>query len=118
MVEIAEQFVTFKFFRPAASNVQLAGEFNNWRLDELPLNLGADGWWRAEVLLPPGTYRFRYWADGCWFTDFAAFGLDMGPYGMESVVRVPNQAQDFLQPISRRLGKMASRGAGTREVVV
>ena len=43
----------------------------------------------AAINLPPGSYRFRYWADGQWFCDYAAFGVEPGPFGLDSVVRIP-----------------------------
>ena len=32
--------------------------------------------------------QFRYLGDGQWYTDYAAFGLEYGPFGMNSVVKV------------------------------
>ena len=66
----------------------LVGGFNDWHADALPMVRGQDGYWRLKMRLPAGTFRFRYCADGHWFTDFAAFGVDEGPYGLDSVVRV------------------------------
>jgi len=48
-----------------------------------------DGYWTARMKLPPGEFRFRYCADGEWFADYAAFGVEPGRFGMDSVVRVP-----------------------------
>ena len=52
----------------------------------------SDGYWRARLLLPDGEYRFRYRADGEWFTDYGAFGLEPGPTGLDGVVRVRRRA--------------------------
>ncbi len=89
MVAITDEFVEFKFYRPGASEVYLVGDFNNWRRSQIRMHRGADGYWSARVRLPAGTFKFRYFADGQWFTDYAAFGVEQGPYGMDSVVRVP-----------------------------
>ena len=88
MVSIQGNVVEFKFYRPAARQVWLAGDFNSWRHHELPMHKSPEGYWVARLQLPAGTYRFRYWADGAWFTDYAAFGLEAGPFGFDSVVRV------------------------------
>ena len=50
--------------------------------------------------LPAGEFRFRYCADGMWFADYAAFGVEPGRFGLDSIVLVP-QAQTpvpVLQP--------------------
>jgi len=88
MVTLTKDVVEFQFFRPDAQQVHLVGDFNNWQTD-LPMQRGDDGYWRAEVLLPAGEFKFRYFADGDWFTDFAAFGVEPGGFGLDSVVRVP-----------------------------
>jgi hypothetical protein len=36
-----------------------------------------------------GEFRFRYCADGEWYADYAAFGVEPGRFGMDSIVRVP-----------------------------
>lgn len=88
MVTVEGDWVEFSFFRPHAQAVHLAGDFNDWRERELPMMLSADGYWRAKMRLPRGEFKFRYCADGQWFTDFAAFGLEPGRFGLDSVVRV------------------------------
>jgi len=88
MVAINGNVVEFRFFRPEARSVKVAGDFNGWRLDELPMTRSPDGYWRASKRLPPGVFRFRYCADGQWFPDYAAFGLEEGPYGFDSVLVV------------------------------
>ena len=89
MVTVTGQRVEFSFFRPQASHVHVAGEFNEWREGQLPMTRAQDGYWRARIRLPAGEFRFRYCADGEWFTDYAAFGLEPGVFGLDSVVRVP-----------------------------
>jgi hypothetical protein len=50
---------------------------------------GAHGYWIARMRLPAGEFKFRYCADGEWFTDFAAFGVEPGRFGLDSILRVP-----------------------------
>ena len=92
MVTLTGEWTEFRFFRPQAGQVHLAGDFNNWREKELPMARSKEGYWVARLRLPGGTFRFRYCADGEWFTDFAAFGVEPGRFGLDSVVRVPDQA--------------------------
>ncbi|HOB75442.1 MAG TPA: isoamylase early set domain-containing protein [Phycisphaerae bacterium] len=80
--------VEFSFFRPTASSVFVAGDFNGWHKTSMPMTRGEDGWWHCRFRLAPGIYQFRYLADGQWFTDYAAFGLERGPFGWNSVLKV------------------------------
>ena len=80
--------VEFRFFRPTAREVALAGDFNGWRRN-LPMRRDANGWWTLRVTLAPGDYRFRYVADGEWYTDFAANGVELVKHGWNSLLHVP-----------------------------
>lgn len=88
MITVQNQRVEFLFFRPHARNVFLAGDFNEWCQGDLPMTAQPDGYWRAELRLPPGEFRFRYCADGAWYADYAASGVTPGRFGLDSVVRV------------------------------
>lgn len=81
--------VEFRFFRPKAHAVVLAGDFNGWNTDEIAMRRGEPGWWTVRLNLQPGDYRFRYFADGLWYSDFASFGVEPTPGGFFSVLRVP-----------------------------
>ena len=89
MVEVNGDWAEFAFFRPNAQSVHVAGDFNDWRPGGCPMQRTSEGYWVAKVRLPSGDFRFRYYADGEWFTDFAAFGVEPGQFGLDSVVRVP-----------------------------
>ncbi len=91
----------FSFYRPQANAVHLAGDFNDWRSAELPMVRSEDGYWQAELRLPAGEFKFRYYADGEWFTDYAAFGLEPGRFGLDSVVRVESQPIQVAQVSTR-----------------
>jgi 1,4-alpha-glucan branching enzyme len=86
--------VEFRFFRPNASHVKVLGSFNQWSGESLVLEPEGDGphgngWWSAIATIEPGDHRFRYWADGHWFADFASYGVEMGKHGWDSVLVVP-----------------------------
>lgn len=89
MVEVTGNYAVFRFFRPSASSVHLVGDFNRWRANELKMTPKGGGWWQASLLLPAGMHKFRYLADGQWYTDFAAFGVEWGPFGPDSTLHVP-----------------------------
>ena len=80
--------VEFRFFRPDATVAALAADFNDWH-PEIPMTRDAHGWWTLEMKLEPGEYRFRYVADGEWYTDFASNGVEYGAMGWNSVLVVP-----------------------------
>ena len=92
MVTVKADVVEFCFYRPQAHKVSIAGEFNGWRDEELEMLPTSEGYWRTTVRLPVGEFRFRYCADGEWFTDYASFGVQPGPFGMDSIVRVETQS--------------------------
>jgi len=98
MVSVNGNWVEFRFYRPGASQVHLVGDFNHWRHRQLSMEPDGKGYWVARLKLPVGEFKFRYHADGAWFTDYAAFGVEPGLFGMDSVVRVPQQTLRLVQP--------------------
>lgn len=115
MVGVEGRLVRFEFLRPSAAEVRVVGDFPA-DVACVTMQRRDSGHWTAAVELPPGTYRFRYEADGQWFNDYAAFGLDHGPFGLESVVRVKESASSRSRPLSSaglapaRFGKHLRRG--------
>ena len=88
MVSVDDGTAEFSFFRPEASAVYLTGDFNDWRPDQLLMSRRPGGYWRAKLTLPAGVYKFRYCADGVWYTDYAAFGVEPGHFGLDSVLNI------------------------------
>ena len=82
-------YAEFRFFRPKAANVFVCGDFNDWRADQLRMVRQEDGYWVLKLRLPAGEYRFRYVADGLWYTDFAASGVEPDRFGLNSILLVP-----------------------------
>lgn len=89
MVTIQGNHVEFSFYRPGAGRIAVAGDFNGWKTDDLVMSPAGDGNWTVRARIPAGEYRFRYCADGEWFTDYAACGVEPGRFGMDSIVTVP-----------------------------
>ncbi len=88
MVMVQGHEACFRFFRPSATAVSLAGDFNGWRTDQLRMRRGPDGYWEARLHLPQGCYQFAYFADGQWYVDYASFGIEVSPRGLKSVLRI------------------------------
>jgi hypothetical protein len=51
-----------------AKKVMLAGSFNDWKPDALPMTK-TDSGWIAKVKLGPGKYWYKFIADGNWMAD-------------------------------------------------
>jgi 1,4-alpha-glucan branching enzyme len=88
MVTVNGNAAEFCFFQPEAGHVWLVGDFNNWRPEELKMMRQANGDWLSQLQLAPGEYRFHYLADGQIYIDYAAFGIEIGQWGFDSVVRI------------------------------
>jgi len=86
---LSDGWIEFRFYRPRATHVCVAGNFNGWRVGADAMEPAGDGWWRIALPLSCGEYRFRYVADGHWYTDFAASGVELGRYGWNSMLLVP-----------------------------
>ena len=80
--------VEFRFFRPHASQVFVAGSFNEWNVRAAAMHPVGQGWWRAVLHLPDGEYQFRYVADGQWFTDYASNGVERRRHAWNSMLLV------------------------------
>jgi 1,4-alpha-glucan branching enzyme len=67
--ESSTKAVRFSLQAPEAKSVSLAGDFNGWNADALPMKKGNKGTWKATVDLEPGRYEYRFCVDGCWQDD-------------------------------------------------
>lgn len=73
-------------FKPegAPKQVFLAGNFNDWKPSDpkfLMKNDGGDGMWSITIKLAPGTYQYKYVADGQWTQDPFASGSAPDGFG-------------------------------------
>ncbi len=66
---ITGEGVSFEVDFPDAGAVALAGTFNDWDPEALPLTKGDDGRWRASIELEPGEYLYKFVVDGTWMED-------------------------------------------------
>ena len=51
---------------PRAQSVFVAGTFNDWNPQTLPLDRQADGHWKTTLPLQPGRHEFKFIVDGQW----------------------------------------------------
>ena len=78
----------FAFQAPTATQVCLAGDFNNWDTKAGPMHKGPDGVWHLSLSLKPGRYEYRFVADEVWCDDPAAPQRAANSMGTENCVRV------------------------------
>jgi chromosome partitioning protein len=65
---VTAEGVVFTVEAPHAVEVQIAGDFNDWKPERTILR--PEGRiWRTTLMLGPGRYRYRYVIDGEWVTD-------------------------------------------------
>jgi chromosome partitioning protein len=77
---VTEEGVVFSVEAPDASEVQLAGDFNDWMPDLTEME-PAGGIWIKTLQLAPGRYRYRYVVDGEWRCDPCNTAMQPSPFG-------------------------------------
>ena len=81
--------ITLTVKAPEAKEVYLAGEFNNWKLDENSRMEQNNGSWSKRINLNSGKYRYRFVIDGNWSEDPNNPLKQVNPYGtMDSLLEV------------------------------
>jgi PAS domain S-box-containing protein len=61
--------IEFVLRMPKAQQVILMGDFNKWNPKTHPMRKDENGVWRKTVMIYPGRYEYRFWADGEWYND-------------------------------------------------
>ncbi|MDD5506280.1 MAG: glycogen-binding domain-containing protein, partial [Candidatus Omnitrophica bacterium] len=81
--------ITLTLRAPEAKEVYLAGEFNNWKLDDSSRMEQNNGCWSKRISLNSGKYRYRFVIDGHWLEDPENPLKQVNPYGtMDSLLEV------------------------------
>ncbi len=74
--------VTFAMESSAARDIYVAGDFNDWQLnDGSKLARGENGFWEKRITLPHGKYRYRFVVDGEWTVDPKNQAREINPFG-------------------------------------
>ncbi len=83
------EVVIFRSKSAEASEVQLAGDFNDWMPHTTPMRRLANGDFEARLRLPKGRYRYRLVVDGRWSHDHHNPVIETNEYGeLNSVVEI------------------------------
>ncbi|MDH4203642.1 MAG: AAA family ATPase [Phycisphaerae bacterium] len=82
--------VVFSTIYPRAQQVQIAGDFNEWKPENAALDrVDEKGKWQLTMPLNKGLYRYRLVVDGQWQQDPYNDWIEMNPFGeFNSVLNV------------------------------
>ena len=110
--------VTFKFHPDnKPSKVNLAGAFNDWSTDKSPMSdPDGDGTWTTTLLLPPGSYMYKFVVDGTnWTPDKAGQDADAddGYGGKNSIINVDDRFKSLEVKVGD--GKINDAGIGFQQ---
>jgi len=88
--------VVFSIKAPEAKDVFLAGEFNNWKLDDSSRMQHVNGCWKKSIKLDMGKYRYRFVIDGNWIEDPNNPITQVNTYGtLDSLIEVNKQCPTY-----------------------
>lgn len=74
---------------PEATEIQIAGDFNDWMPHTTPMRRLPDGDFEVRLKLPKGKYRYRLVVDGRWSHDVFNPTIETNEYGeLNSVVEI------------------------------
>ena len=75
---------------PQAETVFVAGDFNQWRADDLRMRQDETGTWKVKVWLAPGRHEYRFIVAGEWQDDPHASARVPNAFGSNNcVLQVP-----------------------------
>ncbi|MGB0715774.1 MAG: AAA family ATPase [Phycisphaerae bacterium] len=84
-----DEVMVFRTSGAEVSEVQLAGDFNDWMPHTTPMRRLMDGDFEARLRLPRGRYRYRLVIDGRWSHDLNNPDVERNEYGeLNSIVVV------------------------------
>ena len=78
--------VKFALSSPAAGEVLISGEFNNWDTSSIPLKKSNGGIWSTNIRLLPGRYEYNFIVDGNWVQDTSSLEIVTNPFGTQNSV--------------------------------
>jgi len=85
---VRDKKVRFEFVDPEAQRVSVAGDFNGWDADRIPLKRDVRGIWRASLSLEAGRYEYLFRVDDTWQADPNAQNRVDNPFGSQNCVRI------------------------------
>jgi 1,4-alpha-glucan branching enzyme len=83
---VTKRKVDFSLFAPEAKGVSLAGDFNQWDTQSLPMKKDHKGFWKLQAQLPLGHYEYKFYVDGNWFEGSTGMEQVSNPFGTYNFV--------------------------------
>ena len=81
----------FSLNAPDASEVLLAGDFNQWNGKKHPMKKTGTATWEKILILAPGTYEYKYIVDGTWQEDPSGLKTGLNRFGtVNNIVTIPD----------------------------
>ena len=87
-VNPSQNHISLELFKPEAKKVCVAGSFNNWRPESLPLKPAGNGRWVGDLSVKPGRHEYLFVVDGQWLPDPNAKEVVQNPFGGTNSVLV------------------------------
>jgi len=84
--KLVEKTVEFTFNAPDAKEVFLAGEFNHWDTQSLPMKKDKKGVWKMKIKLPPGRYEYKFFADNVWVEHVPGIEKSSNLFGTQNFI--------------------------------
>jgi chromosome partitioning protein len=90
LLEAALRDVTFRVEAPAARDIYVVGDFNDWKInDEGRLGRRENGCWEKRMGVPQGRYRYKFVVDGEWTPDSKNPELEPNVFGtFDSIIKI------------------------------
>jgi 1,4-alpha-glucan branching enzyme len=81
-----EKTVEFALRAPEATKVFLAGEFNGWDTQSLPMKKDKSGIWKTKIKLSPGRYEYKFFEDNIWVESLPGVEQVPNPLGTRNFI--------------------------------
>lgn len=74
-----QRAVVFQLLSPDAREAKIAGSFNDW--EQQSMKRDSKGVWKVKLLLPPGTFEYKFFVDNQWVEDPQNSDKSPSPFG-------------------------------------
>lgn len=79
--------VEFSFYAPEAMEAFVAGEFNGWDFQSVPMKRDKSGTWKVKVKLSPGRYEYKFFKDNGWAEELTDEEKVANPFGTQNFIK-------------------------------
>jgi hypothetical protein len=83
--------ILLELIKPDAKTVCVAGTFNGWKPEKMPLIRQGNGRWAGDLAVKAGRYEYLFVVDGQWLPDPNAKESVQNPFGGKNSVLVVSE---------------------------